>query len=112
MARYLAAQDGRLASERIIDTLEGIVQRGSKAPMPTLRERLDGNYQATKRRLVKNLKGLLPHSKYRPEFQRLRYPGLSLGEMRERVARYQRLLGDIKPLAVEKIADHVFRICA
>ena len=110
LAPFLSSWSGRVASERIIDTLESILEEHSELPQQPLGDRLQGWQRATRRRLIKRFKGYLPGSKYRPEFQRHRYPGLTLDEMRERVTRFQQLLGDSKPLRVDRLGDHIFRI--
>lgn len=104
---YLSSWTGPLASERIT---EGLV--GMAVPGGSVTDRLRGWQHATRRRLVKKSKGCLPGSKYRPEFQRHRYPGLTLEEMQERVRRFQCLLGDEQPLRVKRLRDHIYRITA
>jgi surface carbohydrate biosynthesis protein len=111
MGHYLAAQDGPLACQRIVDVLENIVNDHSKFAGPTLPSRLRGRYLAAKRRLKKRFKSYLPNSKYRPDFQRYRYPGMSLEEMRARVARFQGLLGQRGELKVKQHSRYIFRIC-
>jgi hypothetical protein len=107
---YLTGQDGPLACERIVDVVEKIMDGRSELPKPALQSRLEGWYRANKRRLKKWYKSFLPGSKYRPEFQRHRYPGLSLEELRSRLSRLQQLLGDSKELKIVQISDYVFRI--
>ncbi len=109
---YLTAGDGRLASERIVDVLETIGAMPLEEDLPREGNWLGGWRRATWRRLVKRSKGYLPGSKYRPEFQRHRYPGLTLEEMKERVERFQGLLGDEQPLRVELVREHIYRIVA
>ena len=60
--------------------------------------------------VVRNVKSWLPGSHNRPEFQRHRYPGLPLDEVRARIARFQRLLGDDTHLAVEPITATIYRL--
>ena len=110
MGRYLAAQDGPLACERIVDVLEEIVKDRSRLTKPALKDRLHGRFIAAKRRAVKHFKSYLPKSKYRPEFQRHRYPGLSLSALTTEVSRFQDLLGQTEELAVEQLSDYIFRI--
>ena len=64
------------------------------------------------RRLVKWYKSHLPDSKYRLEFQRHRYPGLTLKELGERIARIQLVLGDTTEIKAEQISGYIFRISA
>jgi surface carbohydrate biosynthesis protein len=110
MGHYLAAQDGPLACQRIVDVLGNIANDHSEVAGPALLSRLRGRYLASKRRIVKQIKSYLPRLKYRRDFQRHRYPGISLEEMRARVARFQGLLGQKEELAVEQLTDYIFRI--
>ncbi len=112
LAHHLTARAGPLACERIVDALEGIVHGRPQPPAPPFAARFDGWLRATRRRAVKALKARLPESKYRPQFQRHRYPGLTLDEMRQRVARFQQLLGDPGALRTEQLRAHIFRISA
>ncbi len=110
IGHFLAAQDGPLACQRITDVLEHILEGRHGVPKPSLAKRINGRYRASQRRLIKGFKARLPGSKYRPEFQRHRYPGLSLEEMQKRIDRFQHLMGEAGELKVEPISDHVFRI--
>ena len=107
---YLEAQAGPLACERIIDVFEGISADRYNLPRPVLRDRLEGRSRANWRRLVKWYKSHLPESKYRPEFQRHRYPGLSLDELRRRILRFQQVLGDSTEIRATQISDYIFQI--
>ncbi len=110
MAGYLASQDGPLASLRIVGVLEKIIQESADTPPPSSLARSVGRYQAARRRLAKKIKSFQPDSKYRPEFQRHRYPGLSLAALRQKVERLQAILGDPQKLAIRKLGAHIFRI--
>jgi len=110
MGHYLASKDGPLASQRIVDTLVDIVNDPSAFAGSTIMNRLRGRYLATKRRVKKKLDSYRPESKYRPEFQRHRYPGVSLEEMREKVGRFQSLLGQNEKLNVEQHSRDIFEI--
>ncbi|OPY85048.1 MAG: hypothetical protein A4E72_02043 [Syntrophus sp. PtaU1.Bin208] len=110
MGHFLASREGPLASRRIVETLENIVNDPSGFGRSTLTSRWHGRYLVTKRRVKKKLDSYRPESKYRPEFQRHRYPGVSLEEMREKVARFQDLLGAKKKLDVEQYSRDIFRI--
>ncbi|MGB9441929.1 MAG: surface carbohydrate biosynthesis protein, partial [Desulfobacterales bacterium] len=50
---YLAATNGPLACERIVEVIEKITAGHSQLPSPTLIKRVDGWYMATTRRLIK-----------------------------------------------------------
>ena len=109
---YLAAREGPLACERIIDVLQGIMQDRPELPKPALADRFSGWWVANSRRLIKRAKAYLPGPHNRPEFQRHRYPGISLEELRTRLGKFQHLLGDKGELRVEQSFHHIFRISA
>ena len=110
--RYLAAQDGSLACERIVDVLEKMMQGRSELPKPDLLDRLEGWSVANGRRLVKGLLSYLPNTHNRPEFQRHRFPGISLDALNEKIERIQQILGGNNTLKVEQLSEVLFRISA
>jgi surface carbohydrate biosynthesis protein len=108
--RHLAALEGPLACERIVEVLEAIAARSRPPAAPGQPARAFGAAMAAGRRLLKRLKNHFPGSHAPPEFHRHRYPGVGLEELRERVARFQRVLGDSTPIRVEALAEQIFRI--
>jgi hypothetical protein len=107
---HLAATSGSLACERIVEVIEKITADRSRLPKPTLKDQVDGRLRATTRRLIKRFLSYLPDSHNRPEFHRHRYPGISLDEVRERVLRIKKTLGDSKELKVDQISSEIFQI--
>jgi surface carbohydrate biosynthesis protein len=107
---HLAATSGSLACERIVEVIEKITADRSRLPEPTLKDQVDGRLRATTRRLIKRFLSYLPDSHNRPEFHRHRYPGISLDEVRERVLRIKKTLGDSKELKVDQISSEIFQI--
>jgi hypothetical protein len=107
---HLAAHEGPLACERILDVLERVAAAASP-PRPLLR-RLDGWVTSKGLHVLRQVKSILPGSHNRPEFQRHRYPGMPLEEVADRLARFQRLLGDSTPLAVEPVTATIYRVRA
>ena len=111
ISRHLAAQDGPLACERIVDVFEEMTEGYSELPGPTMREQIKSWYWGTKRRVKKRLRKYRPNMSHnRPEFLRHRYPKISLEELCARIARFQQLLGHNAELKVQKIAHQFFRI--
>jgi surface carbohydrate biosynthesis protein len=108
--QYLAALDGALACERILDVCEKIKDGQSARSEPALRHRLKGHCMATMRTLKRKFKARLPGSRNKPEFHRHRYPEVSLEEMRARISRFQRVLGDSRELQVEKISKQFYQV--
>jgi surface carbohydrate biosynthesis protein len=108
--QYLTAQEGPLACECMVDVLEGIMEGRSELPKPSPQDHLVGWSMSTIRTLIKRAKERLPGSHNRPEFQRHRYPEISLEEIRARLSRFQQVLGDSKELKVEQISQQFFEI--
>lgn len=106
--QYLAAQDGPLACERIVDVLEKKMERQKVLPKPPLSDRLTGRVFADWRRLVKYARKQLSGKQAPPEFHRHRYPGISLNELMNRIARIQQVLGHTRSIKAEQISDQIF----
>jgi len=108
--QHLAALDGPLACERIVDVCEKIVEGQFDRSKPALLDRLTGYCMANMRTLKRKIKANLPRAQNKPEFHRHRYPEISLEEMRYRMLRFQQVLGDRREMQVEKFSDQFFRI--
>jgi surface carbohydrate biosynthesis protein len=107
--QHLAALDGPLACERIVDVCDKIID-GFERSKPALFDRLTGYCRATMRTLKRQIKARLPRARNKPEFHRHRYPEVSFGDMRDRMLRFQRVLGDSRELQVQQISDRFFQI--
>jgi surface carbohydrate biosynthesis protein len=107
---HLAALDGPLACERIVDVCEKIIDGQLERPKTGLLDRLAGYSMAKMRTLKRKTKAHLPRARNKPEFHRHRYPEVSLEDMRDRIFRFQQLLGDSKELQVERFSDKFFQI--
>ena len=108
--RYLAAQDGPLACERMIDVLERIAENQRASSRRSLRNQLERGFVEMGLRLAKRVKSHLPGSHNRPEFQRHRYPGISGEGLRERIDRIQRILQDDRRLDIDRVSNVIFRL--
>ena len=107
---YLAALDGPLACERIVDVCQKIVEGQSARSKPALLNRFKGYCMANMRTLKRQIKARLPGSRKKPEFHRHRYPEVPLEEIRARISLFQQVLGDSSELQVDQISDQFFRI--
>jgi surface carbohydrate biosynthesis protein len=107
---YLAARSGPMACERIVAVLEEIPAGRSRLSEPTLKDRMEGRFMATKRRLKKRFRSYLPNSHYGTKFHRHRYPGTTLVSIRERVLRIKQALEDSTELKVNRISSEIFQI--
>jgi surface carbohydrate biosynthesis protein len=109
---HLASQEGPLACERIVDVLEEMLAGHSELPKPDWHHRLVGFYRTTRLGLKRRYKSYFSRSHITPQFQRHRYPEISLEQVRERVLKFQQILGDTMELKVEKIPNKLYHISA
>jgi len=107
---YLAAQDGPLACERIVDVLEKKMKSKPELSKPPLSDRLLGRGFSNWRLLVKYVRKHLPGKHAPPEFHRHRYPGISLQELINRISKIQQVLGDTSTIKAEQMSDQIFLI--
>jgi surface carbohydrate biosynthesis protein len=111
--RHLAAREGELAADRIVDVLEQRSAAGGSAPRPSAGRYLRGWFAATQRSLVKrHIKARVPQHRNNPDYQRNRYQGISPDELGERIERLGRCLGRFGGLRAEPVAEHIYRIAA
>jgi surface carbohydrate biosynthesis protein len=108
--QYLAAQDGPLACERIVDVLEGMLQARPELPKPTFNRRTLGCGLANWRRFNRYIRNYLPGKHAPAEFHRHRYPGITLQELNMRISRLQQVIGDSSKLKTDQILDQIFLI--
>jgi surface carbohydrate biosynthesis protein len=111
LERHIAARDGELAAERIVDAL---AERAAEAaPLPPATLRLRGRLAATTRSLVKrHIKARIPQHRNNPAYQRNRYQGVSEHELEERIARLGACLNRFEGLRVRPFAEHIHEIRA
>jgi surface carbohydrate biosynthesis protein len=107
---YLAAQDGPLACERIVDVLDDMVQNKPGPAKPAQIRRVYGWSLANLRRFSRYIRKNLPGKHAPQEFHRHRYPGISLSELNMRISRLQQVIGDRTTLNTEQISDQIFLI--
>ncbi len=109
---HLAAMDGSLACERIVDVLEKAFDELKMSPPPPVRDRLSGWLKTTKRRIRQRYKSHQPGILKSQEFERHRYPPINAQEISARLKRFQRLIGNGTEFKIESLYDRLFRISA
>ena len=107
---YLESQSGELACEKMVDVLASFADSRNGNGGSSLWQRFQCRLIAGGYHLYRGLKPRLPGSHNRPEFQRHRYPGISLDALQKKIDRLQRIIGDRIPLNVEQLSDVLFRI--
>ena len=108
--QYLAAQDGPLACERIVDVIEDMLSNQPDLPQPPLGDRMLGRGLSLKRRVSRHIRNRLPGSHAPPEFHKHRYPGATVEELNTRISRFQELLGDNSRIEAEQLTDQIFSV--
>jgi hypothetical protein len=105
--QHLAPHDGPLACELMVDILEEMAHSPAPADRASWMSRLQRSVIIKGLHLVKRFKSKLPGSHNRPEFQRHRYPGIPVAEIKLRLARFQEILDDHTPVEVIKLSDQI-----
>jgi surface carbohydrate biosynthesis protein len=109
---HLAALDGPLACERIVDVLEEALGKLKLSQPPPVSDRFSGWFKTTRRRIRQRYKSYQPGSLKSQEFERHRYPPIDAKEISTRLGRFQKILGHSSALKVESIFGGLFRISA
>jgi surface carbohydrate biosynthesis protein len=108
--QYLASQEGPLACEKMVEVLAASRPDQSDNDRPSLWVRLQRRLIADGYHLYKRFKPMLPGSHNRPEYQKHRYPGISLDGLKQKVGRIQEILKDTTRIKVEQLSDVLFKI--
>ena len=108
--RHLAAQEGPLACERMVDVIETISEKFDQTGQLSPKNHLQRWAVTRGLHLAKHIKSKLPGSHNRPEFQRHRYPGISAEALHEKLLQFQQLLGNNREFKVEQISRVMFKI--
>jgi len=107
---YLAAKDGPLACERMVDVLEKISDTPDNLNTEPITKQIEHWVLSKGLQLAKGIKSHLPGSHNKPEFQRHRYPVIPIEDIKSKLALFQKLLGHDEPLQVEPMSEVIFRI--
>jgi surface carbohydrate biosynthesis protein len=110
VAQCLAAVEGPLACERMVGVLDQMAHEPDGRNRPWAGQRLKGWLLWAGRTRVKRYKDSRPGSHNRPEFQKHRYPAISLEDMQARVARFKEILDDQIELKVKPFKGQFFKI--
>ena len=105
---HLASQEGALACECIMDVLQNMSNNRHLMTKPTLNEQLKGRYLVIRRRFLKRYRSLVSKSHKKPELLRHNYPGISIEELQERIASFQKVLGYENGLQVDEISNQIY----
>ncbi len=107
---HLAALDGPLACERIVDGLEEMARHLTATPEPKATTRFRGWFLTTRRRLRQRMKSRLPGATKSTEFEQHRYPDIPLEDIASRLDRFQQVLGNPRSLKIQSVFGNLFKI--
>lgn len=110
MDPHIAALEGRLASDRIIDVLDEAGYRDKRPPAPPLSERIDGWYHTHTRMIEKRINMLKPGHRNNITLHDHRYPGITMQEMQAIIRRFSELLDRFHNIRVKKHSRHLYWI--
>lgn len=108
---HVAALDGKLASERIVDVLDRFDTAGPSA-RPGALTRAAGHMAAIVRRKSKERNARIPGHKNHPDYTRHRFPGIELDEVNRRIGRFQKLLGRFPDAQARQVRKNIFEVAA
>jgi surface carbohydrate biosynthesis protein len=110
LEQHVAALDGPLAADRMIDVLEAAGFKNRLPDRPSWFRQVEARVHLLGRTAVKQINRHRPGHRNNLEFHHHRFPGVTTGELREKIDRFSRQLGRFKDLRVEQISEHIFAI--
>ncbi|HEY5658781.1 MAG TPA: surface carbohydrate biosynthesis protein [Myxococcota bacterium] len=110
LERQIAALEGRLASDRIVDALCAAGYRDRHFPQPSLPKVLGARMLVRGRTLSKRLKGMRSGSRNTKQFHDHRFPGTSVRDLGQRIERLSKQLGRFGGLRLTQRSDHIYCI--
>lgn len=110
LGRHLAALDGPLAADRMIDVLVDAGYLEGLPTLPPLSRRLEARLHLRGRTLVKRVNRYRQGHRNNEAFHRHRFPGVSVAELEERMARFESELGRFNGVRIQQVADYIFTL--
>ncbi|CAN5301951.1 hypothetical protein BH10PSE17_BH10PSE17_15710 [soil metagenome] len=109
-ARHLAATDGPLACDRVLDVLIASGYADRSPARPPLSIWLKAWLASTWRTAQKRFNRLRPHHRNSAAYHAHRFPGVTADELNARIAVFGKLLGRFEGVRAEACSQHVFSI--
>jgi len=109
LAQHLAALDGPLAADRMVDVLDECGYRDRLPPAPPLWTRVRGQFDNRRRTASKRRNMRRPGHRNNIVYHAHRFPDISVDEVCHRVARFGRLLNRFERVRVERFGEYTFR---
>ena len=109
MDHYLAAQNGSLACERMIDVLEAAGYKDPPPPRNPIGAYAQGWLHTNIRTAVKRINMRRPGHRNNLAYHDQRFPELSVAQIEEKISRFGRLMNRFETIRVEPHSKHLFR---
>lgn len=111
--RYIESLEGPFACERIVGVLEGFAAKHppGRPPGPAT-ELLRARGRLAVRTVRKRFEAYLPGNRNSREYLRHMFPGVSIDEARERIARIRGILGRFERVEAQQLFPDIFRVYA
>ena len=107
---YLSSQDGPLACEKMVDVLESMLINPDIDDKLSLWTRIQRRLASESILFYKRIKPKIPGTHNLPEYQKHRFPGITLEALNKKIQCIQKILADRTGLKVEQLSDVLFRI--
>ncbi len=107
---HIAALEGRLAADRIVDVLDEAGYREGPPPAPSMSDRFSGWYQTHLRTIEKRINMRRPGHRNNITLHDHRYPGITAEEMLAIIGRFSQLLDRFHDIKVKKHSQHLYWI--
>jgi hypothetical protein len=108
--QHVAALEGPLAAERVVDVLEQAGYADRLPPRSSPSQYVRGWVHAKARTCVKTINMRRPGHRNSIEYHAHRFPDIALAELREKVDRLGRQLGRFEEVRVRQLSRYLFAI--
>ena len=110
--RHIAALDGPLAADRMVDVLEQAGYLKEPPPAAAMTDFVQGWVHNKARTAIKRVNMKRPAHRNNAAYHAHRFPDISVDEVERRVERLKRLLNRFENVRVQEHSAHTFRITA
>jgi len=110
LAHHVAALEGALAADRMVDVLVGAGFAAAPPPRPAPLQRAGGWLRTQLRARKKRRNMRLADHRNAAAFHRHRFPGVDVASLEARIAHFGRQLGRFQQVRVSALSEHLFRV--
>ncbi|MEA2108636.1 MAG: surface carbohydrate biosynthesis protein [Pseudomonadota bacterium] len=107
---HIAALDGRLSCDRMVDVLAEVGYLQGPPPAVPLRKYLRGWLHNRVRKVSKKINMRRPGHRNNFAYHQHRFPGVTADEIQDRIKRLGDILGRFQDVQVKRLSEYIFRI--